>query len=259
MCWWSWNLGASSSWNPQGLSRPVIGLLYLYLYLCLVMCQSRYHHARKLGQTLFILFQYHVSCIFYCFVLWPTNPQLFHKLSHCYMFRHYRVILRELVINFVLWPTIAQLFHKLSHCYMFRHYRVILRQLVINTLPSYTSISNAAIVNCNTNSCIWSTYLCNLASYWLQAVWGWHDSVEIYRSVIVCEIIVDLLVRVQNWLQAVWGWHDSIETCRSVIICEIFVQLLVIVKAIPLQAWTGPEGSRRLRLPDFKTIGTWRW
>jgi len=27
-------------------------------------------------------------------------------------------------------------------------------------------------------------------------------------------------------------------------------------KTIPLQAWTGPEGSRRLRLPDFKTIGT---
>jgi hypothetical protein len=27
-------------------------------------------------------------------------------------------------------------------------------------------------------------------------------------------------------------------------------------KAIPLLAWTGPEGSRRFRLPDFKTIGT---
>jgi hypothetical protein len=27
-------------------------------------------------------------------------------------------------------------------------------------------------------------------------------------------------------------------------------------KAIPLQALTGPEGSRRLRLTDFKTIGT---
>ena len=27
-------------------------------------------------------------------------------------------------------------------------------------------------------------------------------------------------------------------------------------KAIPLQAWRGPEGSRRLRLPDFKTVGT---
>jgi hypothetical protein len=29
-------------------------------------------------------------------------------------------------------------------------------------------------------------------------------------------------------------------------------------KAIPLQVLTDAEGSRRLRLPDFKTIGTWR-
>ena len=27
-------------------------------------------------------------------------------------------------------------------------------------------------------------------------------------------------------------------------------------KAVPLQAWTGPEGSRSLRLPDFMTIST---
>jgi hypothetical protein len=27
-------------------------------------------------------------------------------------------------------------------------------------------------------------------------------------------------------------------------------------KAIPLQAWTVPEGTRRLRLPDSKTIST---
>ena len=27
-------------------------------------------------------------------------------------------------------------------------------------------------------------------------------------------------------------------------------------KAIPLQARKGPEGSWRLRLPDFKTVGT---
>ena len=30
-------------------------------------------------------------------------------------------------------------------------------------------------------------------------------------------------------------------------------------KAILLQAFTGPEGSRRLRLPYFKTIDTWIW
>jgi hypothetical protein len=29
----SWNLGTSISWNTQGLSRPVMGLLYLYFYI----------------------------------------------------------------------------------------------------------------------------------------------------------------------------------------------------------------------------------
>jgi len=40
----------------------------------------------------------------------------------------------------------------------------------------------------------------------------------------------------------------------------IYKQLLFNVKgkgkAIPLQAWTGPEGSRKLRLPDFKRSRT---
>jgi hypothetical protein len=27
-------------------------------------------------------------------------------------------------------------------------------------------------------------------------------------------------------------------------------------KAIPLQAWTGPEVSRTLKLPDLRTVGT---
>jgi hypothetical protein len=31
MCRLSYNLGASTSWNPQGLYRPVMGLLHLYL------------------------------------------------------------------------------------------------------------------------------------------------------------------------------------------------------------------------------------
>jgi len=30
MCQLSWNLGTSTSWNPQGLSRPVEGLLLLF-------------------------------------------------------------------------------------------------------------------------------------------------------------------------------------------------------------------------------------
>jgi len=30
-------------------------------------------------------------------------------------------------------------------------------------------------------------------------------------------------------------------------------------RAIHIQAWTDPEGSKSMRLQDFKTIGTWRW
>ena len=30
-------------------------------------------------------------------------------------------------------------------------------------------------------------------------------------------------------------------------------------KAVPLQAWSGPEGSRKLRFPDFVTVGTGWW
>ena len=33
----SWNLGTLTSWNPLGLSRPVTGLLYLYLYHLLIL------------------------------------------------------------------------------------------------------------------------------------------------------------------------------------------------------------------------------
>ena len=36
----------------------------------------------------------------------------------------------------------------------------------------------------------------------------------------------------------------------------IFIMYKVNGKAIPLQAWTDPEGSRKQRLPDFKIIGT---
>jgi len=41
-------------------------------------------------------------------------------------------------------------------------------------------------------------YLCNLIRYWLQAPWEWHDSVETFRCMIICVIIVHLLVIVQN-------------------------------------------------------------
>ena len=43
MCWLLWNLGASNTWNPQDLSRPVMGLLYLVLTerSLPIMCESQ--------------------------------------------------------------------------------------------------------------------------------------------------------------------------------------------------------------------------
>jgi hypothetical protein len=55
----------------------------------------------------------------------------------------------------------------------------------------------------------------------------------------------------------------TVESHKSYIHCYVSgdsngstQEMFVKGKAIPLQACTGPEGSRRLRLPDFKTIGT---
>jgi hypothetical protein len=121
--------------------------------------RDRYQTHIKQERNYFIVF------VFFTILYYDQQMyNFFHKLSHCYMFRHYRVILRQLVINSLPSYTsisntavgntvlyydqqMYNLFHKLSHCYMFRQYRVILRQLVINTLPSYTSISNAAVGN----------------------------------------------------------------------------------------------------------------
>jgi hypothetical protein len=41
VCWLSRNLGAPTSWNPQDLSTPVQGLLYLYLYLSTLLSSHR--------------------------------------------------------------------------------------------------------------------------------------------------------------------------------------------------------------------------
>jgi hypothetical protein len=52
----------------------------------------------------------------------------------------------------------------------------------------------------------------------------------------------------------------------NIFICDILLFLILNFclslteinkdKAIPLQTWTVPKGFRRLRIPDFKTIGS---
>ena len=77
-----------------------------------------------------------------------TTKQLYavHNNVRLFIF-YFNTLYRASCIILHYNPTNAQLSHKLAHSYMFRHYRVILRELVINTLPSYTSISNVAVGN----------------------------------------------------------------------------------------------------------------
>jgi len=66
-----------------------------------------------------------------------------------------------------------------------------------------------------------------------------------------------ILVTKKNFIFSFCTTSQFITTPHIAEVCTpaMFVSLLVKGKAIPLQAWTGPEGSRRLRLPDFKTFG----
>jgi hypothetical protein len=67
--------------------------------------------------------------------------------------------------------------------------------------------------------------------------------------VCVC-VCVCVCVRVRGRVSAQWQnqWLESpFPNMTSMFLCK--------VESILVQAWTGPEGSSRLRLPDSRTIG----
>jgi len=47
-------------------------------------------------------------------------------------------------------------------------------------------------------------------------------------------------------------------SCLEVVLAgnkdEVSLHFSVLAKSVPLQAWGGPEGSRKLRFPDFTTM-----
>ena len=90
MCRLSWNLRASASWNPQGLSRPVMGLLYLCFHVCFergMECNSLTAHWLTLNNEVhftlgfFFLWQFlqkqnphgKLGLPVYCFISWLFN------------------------------------------------------------------------------------------------------------------------------------------------------------------------------------------
>jgi len=66
------------------------------------------------------------------------------------------------------------------------------------------------------------------------------------------------LLHLVGWFIWIVWWCTDLQTLK--ILKVIFVKTCFYKgKAIPWQAWIGPEGSRRLRLPDFMTISTQKW
>jgi hypothetical protein len=60
------------------------------------------------------------------------------------------------------------------------------------------------------------------------------------------------VLRVKNHLiQYITKWKNALQSSAT----EVKLGFSGKSKAIPLQAWTGREDSRRLRRPDFKTVG----
>ena len=51
-------------------------------------------------------------------------------------------------------------------------------------------------------------------------------------------------------------WVNSVSRCGVDSSGLVWGSVVCKGKAIPLQAWTGLKDSRRLRLPEFKTIST---
>jgi len=81
MCRLSWNLGASTSWNPQGLSRPVMGLLYLFLLLTLTSTTTATTTNSSGSSSKQVVCINTSRCIFSCplYVCYWT----FHNRSYC--------------------------------------------------------------------------------------------------------------------------------------------------------------------------------
>ena len=78
----------------------------------------------------------------------------------------------------------------------------------------------------------------------------YYDPVLMY----VCLFIWETKFSSQN--KGIWVSHSTVDDSR---LLGWYLVDCYMGRTIPLQAWTGPEGSRRLRLPDFKTFDTWRW
>ena len=105
-----------------------------------------------------------------------------------------------------------------------------------------------------------------VSDVFVKRLHGVSEAVVCHMSVFVVMFLhVRLCVRCARLQNVIVGVILSKQLCQNVPDYDALNEILLYLvfgkgkgkgKAIPLQAWTGPEGYRRLRLPDFKTVGT---
>jgi len=100
-----------------------------------------------------------------------------------------------------------------------------------------------------------------------KAPWWWSLKTETCRSDVIVYVNLNLKLLTKLINSAFVGeWTGykffTFRICNILNIIQVYFELKFQDegkgKAIPLQAWRDPNSARRLRLPDFKTIGIWR-
>jgi hypothetical protein len=94
-----------------------------------------------------------------------------------------------------------------------------------------------------------------------EAVSHWHLTtlVRVQFQANLCEIVVGNVALIQVFLWVIQFSPQYHSTNPPFSFTDASLTLYGKGKAIPLQALTGSKGSRRMRFPNFKTLGTWRW
>jgi len=85
MCRLSWNLGTSTSWYPQGLSRSVMGLLYLTSIHCVYKLGLLYLASIQCVYKLGLLYLTSIYCVYKLGLLYLTSIHCVYKLGLLYL------------------------------------------------------------------------------------------------------------------------------------------------------------------------------
>jgi hypothetical protein len=106
-------------------------------------------------------------------------------------------------------------------------------------------------ININSNQCdnlkhitkAWNIESSNVSTWAVSAMQAWKTVCPVMLLVTGCHVIVLSFIVI-----------DTVFTQMQNAICPWNLVLKYVKKAVPLQAWSGPEGSRKLRFADFMTV-----